>query len=314
MQGTGVAGLPAAQAGEAGAVSKESVVRDEPEDGRLFAQVLDHASRADPYPLYRRMRAHPVLVQQDGTCVATTYAAIRQLLSDPRVSSEDIPKARMHWTGHPIHDLVLDPIGSRLPEQHRPFIFRDPPAHDILRGMVASQFTPQRILAMRGSIQSLVRELLDQLRDRRQINLVADFSYPLPVTVICQLMGVARKDERLFHGWATVLARSLDPDQRQDETAVAGFIDAYQAVAAYMGELIRRKRAHPTDDLLSGLATYKDPDHGRMNDFDLLARRSFCCSPGTRLPSISSPTECLRCFGFPGTWRGCAAIRRWPRD
>ena len=241
------------------------------DDGTLFAQVMDHANRADPYPLYRRMRSHPVSVQQDGTCVATTYVAIRQLISDPRVSSEDIPKSRMHWTGHPIHDLVLDPIRNRMLERHRPFIFRDPPAHDILRGMVTSQFTPARIRATGGGIKGLVNELLDRLRDRQQIDLVSDFSYPLPVTVICQLMGVPRADETLFHGWANVLARSLDPDQRQDQAAVAGFIDAYQGMAAYMRELIRSKRAHPTDDLLAGLATYVDPEHGRMNDFDLLA-------------------------------------------
>ncbi len=282
---------------------------NEAEDGRLFAQVLDHANRADPYTLYRRMRSHPVSVQQDGTCVATTYAAISQLLSDPRVSSEDIPKARVHWTGHPIHDLILDPVRSRLLERHRPFIFRDPPAHDILRGMVTSQFSPKRILAMRGGIQSLVKELLDGLGDKRQIDLVSDFSYPLPVTVICQLMGVPREDETLFQRWATVLARSLDPDQRQDETAVAGFIDAYQGIAAYMSTLIRKKRSHPTDDLLSGLATYVDPEHGKMNDLDLLAASILLLLAGHETTVNLITNGVLTLLRFPQHWE---RLRRDP--
>lgn len=82
------------------------------------------------------------------------------------------------------------------------------------------QFTPERVEGMREQIVQFVNSLLDAQRDRGQLDIVDDLAYPLPVTVICQLLGVPSEDESRFHLWATALARSLDPEQSMSEADV----------------------------------------------------------------------------------------------
>ncbi|MGY2048577.1 cytochrome P450 [Methylobacterium sp. JK268] len=240
-------------------------------ESSLFAAVKDQANRPNPYPLYARLRAAPVAVQDDGTCVVTTHAALRALVFDPRISSEDLPSASHPRTGNPLKDWILNPIKDHVRTKHRPFIFRDPPDHDVLRRHVMREFTPARIRAMHERVDGLVADLLDQRRDAREIDLVDHFSYPLPVTVICELLGVPPEDEARFHGWATQLATALEPDARHDEETVGRNIETFDEIAAYMQDLIRDKRRHPKDDLLTGLATGEDPKVGRMGDYDLIA-------------------------------------------
>ncbi|GJD48004.1 Cytochrome P450 107B1 [Methylobacterium crusticola] len=240
-------------------------------DPMLFSAVKDPAHRPNPYPLYARLRETPVARQHDGTCVVTTHAALRALVFDPRISSEDLPDAAHARTGNPLKDWVINPLKDRIRRGHRPFIFRDPPDHDVLRRHVMRQFTPERVRAMHGRVDALVADLLDRQRDARTIDLVDDFSYPLPVTVICELLGVPREDEPRFHGWATQLATALEPDIRQDAAALGRNIATFDEIAAYMQDLVRAKRRHPQDDLLTALATHADPKVGRMGDYDLIA-------------------------------------------
>jgi len=97
-------------------------------DIALFAQVLDPANRADPYRLYAHLRETPILRDEDGTYIVSTYAEIRSLLQDSRVSSEDIPVFKRARTGNPILDFIINPIKDRIIEAHRPLLFRDPPS------------------------------------------------------------------------------------------------------------------------------------------------------------------------------------------
>ncbi|AWN48421.1 cytochrome P450 [Methylobacterium terrae] len=240
-------------------------------DGTLFAQVRDPAHRADPYPLYARLRAHPVARQDDGTVVASGYAAIRALLYDPRVSSEDLPPAEHPATGNPVKDWIVNPLKDRITDRHRPFIFRDPPDHGILRRQVMAQFTVARVRGMKRRTEALVAECLERCAQSRTLDLVDDLAYPLPVTVICELLGVPREDEERFHAWATQLATALEPESRNDEELRARNVETFDAIAAYMRDLIREKRRRPADDMLSGLATARDPQAGRMSDPDLIA-------------------------------------------
>ncbi|TGD97458.1 cytochrome P450 [Methylobacterium nonmethylotrophicum] len=240
-------------------------------DPTLFAQVRDPANRADPYPLYARLRAHPVARQDDGLWVASGYAAIRALLHDPRVSSQDLPRSEHPRTGNPVKDWVVNPLKDWIINRHRPFIFRDPPAHDALRRQVMGQFTVSRVRGMKRRTEALVAEHLEACAGCTPFNLVDDLAYPLPVTVICELLGVPREDEPRFHGWATQLATALEPESRTDPAVHARNVATFDAIADYMRDLIRAKRRRPADDLLSGLATATDPEAGRMSDPDLVA-------------------------------------------
>jgi len=88
---------------------------------------------------------------------------------------------------------------------------------------------------------------------------VDDVAYPLPVTVICELLGVPREDEPRFHAWATPIARSLDPAEGMTEEQIRQAAQAAMGISEYLGGLITARAAHPTDDLLSGLAADPDP-------------------------------------------------------
>jgi cytochrome P450 len=149
------------------------------------------------------------------------------------------------------------------------FLFLDPPEHDRLRRLVMHQFTPRRVAGMHDRIGALVERLLDAQRGRDELDVVGDFAYPLPVTVICELLGVPAADESRFHAWADVLAHSLDPEPGREVTqeAVEG---AQRELSAYMAHLIAARRADPGDDMLSALAVGDDPA-GRMDDPDLVA-------------------------------------------
>jgi hypothetical protein len=182
-----------------------------------------------------------------------------------------MPPPLLHWTGNPIKDLIVDPIKEQIRARHRPFIFRDPPDHDALRRRVMREFSPECVRAMRDKTEKIAHELIDDCQSRDRIDLVDDLSYPLPVTVICELLGVPREDEPQFQGWATQLATALEPDQRTDEENRKKSQIALNEISAYMQALIHRKRADPQDDMLSGLATYRDPSDGRMNDYDLIS-------------------------------------------
>jgi cytochrome P450 len=218
----------------------------------LFTQILDPVNRSNPYPLYARLRETPVAPLADGFFAVSSYVDIAALLHDPRMSKDQ-------------RKTEIPLVGAQRIEP-RPFLFLDPPEHDRLRRLVMRQFTPARVNAMHDRIVALVDELLDTRRDQDRLDVVDDFAYPLPVTVICELLGVPREDESRFHAWADTLAHSIDPDPGQ-ETSLAA-MQAAQALASYMRGLIAARRAQPMDDLLSGLAAGDEAD--RMDDANLV--------------------------------------------
>ena len=219
----------------------------------IFTRILDPANRPNPYPLYAQLRETPVAPLADGFYAVSSYAAVSPLLHDPRMG-KDQRKSDVPLTG----TQRIEP---------RPFLFLDPPEHDRLRRLVMRQFTPARVDAMHDRVVALVDEMLDAQRDHNQFDVVDNLAYPLPVTVICELLGVPREDESRFHVWADTLAHAIDPDPGE-ETSMAA-VQAAQALATYMRELIAKRRAHPTDDMLSDLAVGDDPA-GSMDGANLV--------------------------------------------
>jgi cytochrome P450 len=244
-------------------------------DATLLDQVKDFANRPNPYPVYAKLRETPVSRQDDGTeagtWVAATHGTIASLLQDPRVSSETLPPADRPRTGNPFTDLIVKPLKDWMMDRHRVFIFRDPPDHDALRSAVMHQFSRERVQAMRARSERLVADLLNEKCGAREIDAVDDLAYPLPVTVICELFGVPREDEPKFHGWATQLATALEPDSLSDPEIRAENSRTFDAIGGYMADLIKEKRKHPQDDMLSGLANHATPAGVKMGDYDLIA-------------------------------------------
>lgn len=147
----------------------------------LLRQIIDYDNRADPYPLYTELRKKPVRQEGDELFVVSTYWEIKSLLHDPRISSD----ARNLSPGA-AGTLLQEEEASPLPPA---FLRLDPPEHDRLRRMTMRPFgppeTPRRVHDMRGELTRIVADLIDGFGDRKQVDIVDDFSYPFPVTVIC---------------------------------------------------------------------------------------------------------------------------------
>jgi cytochrome P450 len=107
---------------------------------------------------------------------------------------------------------------------------------------------------LRPRIDAMVDELLDAACDRREIDLVRDFAYPLPIQVICEMLGIPSADRDRFSELSAVLARGLDPEFLQPEGATEDQFVTVLAFAEYFFPLLEERRAHPGEDLLSQLA------------------------------------------------------------
>ncbi|BCL82313.1 putative cytochrome P450 [Ktedonobacteria bacterium brp13] len=254
----------------------------------LFKQVLDPVNRSNPYRIYEQMLANPV-AQLDATrYVVTTYNEIIGLLHDPR-ASKDERKSKAQ--------------GTSLRDDSNPsLLFLDAPEHDQLRKLVIHQFTPERISGMQGRISSLVTEALDALRGQTQFDFVEKFAYPLPVTVICELMGVPREDEQRFHAWADMLAHNIEPVVGYDPAKKTAIQNADKELHTYMSELVKEKRAHPQDDLVSGLAVGNDPA-GQMSDKDLITTLVLLLVAGHETTVNLLSNSMLTLLRHPFEWR-----------
>ncbi|WP_269855958.1 cytochrome P450 [Streptomyces sp. RPT161] len=204
----------------------------------LFARVLDQRSRPNPYPLYAALRRQPVSRQADGTWVVSGYDEIAALLHDPRISSD------MRNAGQ-----------ESAPGAEKSFILRDPPSHDRLRGAVMARFTPAVVESLRADVRRITGELLDAAGSQGRIDLVDEVAYPLPVSVICKLLGIPPEDEARFHVWADTLARSLDRDPDMTQEEADQIQHAADALADYLTQFTAERAKNPGEDLISGLLT-----------------------------------------------------------
>src|SRR5208283_3398177 len=110
--------------------------------------------------------------------------------SQAKVSSNVVQRLRFPRTGNLFADWIVNPIKERIAHRYRSLLLRDPPEHDALRRHVMRQFTPERMQRMKGRATVIIDELITRMQGRRQFDLVEAFAYPLPVAIICELLGV----------------------------------------------------------------------------------------------------------------------------
>jgi len=222
---------------------------------------MDPEFVADPYPTYHRLRAEdPVHHSPLGFWVLTRYADVMAMLRDPRLIKE------------PIAAFVAARFGIAVPPGlGLSMLDRDPPDHTRLRGLVSKAFTPKALESQRPHIQQIVDDLLAHAGGKGKMDLIEEFAYPLPVRVICEMLGVPVKDHERFKAWGLDIARGLDaimlpPDSEVGRRSMAG----RHALAAYFRELIAERRAAPQDDMLSALIAAEEAGD-KLNEEELLA-------------------------------------------
>jgi pimeloyl-[acyl-carrier protein] synthase len=227
--------------------------------GRVAFNPMDPAFVADPYPTYHRLRAEdPVHHSPLGFWVLTRYEDVVAVLRDPRFAKEAIAA------------VVAARLG-RAPAAPLSMLDRDPPDHTRLRSLVSKAFTPRVVEALRPHIQKIVDSLLDRVAGANAMDLIEDFAYPLPVIVICEMLGVPFEDHERFKQWGLDIARGLDSILLPPDSDVARRSDAARsALTAYFRELIAERRASPRADLLSGLIAAEEVGD-RLREDELLA-------------------------------------------
>jgi cytochrome P450 len=222
-------------------------------------QLLDPAVRPNPYPLLADLReAAPFRMPGAPVVVVASYADCAAVLHDPQ-ASVDRAKATLLQGRATIRDLL--PPDAPPGTEHPSFLFLDPPDHTRLRRLVSKAFTARVVQRLEPRIAALVDEALQRAGERGSLDVVADLAYPLPVAVICQLLGVPLEDEGKFRGWSRLLARSLDPvlaltGRRSAE--FGAYLNAAVELHRYFAGLIEARRANPSDDLLSALIRARD--------------------------------------------------------
>ncbi|GLZ28446.1 cytochrome P450 [Lentzea sp. NBRC 105346] len=221
--------------------------------------VLDHEFLQDPHRLYTKLReeapAHRV-VSPDGLSawLVTDYEHAAALLNDPRLR-KDAQGAAPLFVRH-----LRDPERAIGQDINTNLLTSDPPDHTRLRRLVNKAFTPRTVERLRPRIEQIADELLDAIPDGTTVDLIEALAYPLPTTMICELLGVPAEDRTRFGAWTSaMLASEADAQQVRDAGVNMG---------GYLAQLVADKRVHPGDDVITALVRARD-DEDRLNEVEL---------------------------------------------
>ncbi|GGV83160.1 cytochrome P450 [Streptomyces gelaticus] len=206
---------------------------------------------ANPYPYYEKLRAagpvHTVRTEEfERVWLVVGYEEARATLADPRFAKD--------WRGLPGAPAESDPIFLNMLEL-------DAPHHTRLRKLVAREFTARRVEALRPRVQQITDELLDAMVPAGRADLVDALAFPLPMTVICELIGVPDLDRGAFRRLSNGVVTPASPEQE---------FEAVRAMNEYLRELIEDKRCSPGDDLMSALVRTRDEEGDGLSPDELV--------------------------------------------
>lgn len=200
----------------------------------LFSQQFHQ----NPYDYYKKIRPHQpfakvkMLNEGHTTWMAFTYKAAEAVLKDNRF----IKDMRTVFPDE-MTDENLPPIAQSM-------LFVDPPDHHRLRSLVQSGFTPKRIEKLRGRIEEIAREQAKLMSNKETVDFINAYAFPIPIRVICELLGVPSEDQLDFQRWSTALV-DINDDSEYDKVNME--------FMAYLGKLTEQKRVSPGEDLMSYL-------------------------------------------------------------
>jgi cytochrome P450 len=200
----------------------------------------------NPYPYYHHLRTtDPVHRSPLGFFVASRHADVNFILRERRFGKDFVGRMTRRFGNEVLDEPVYRSMRHWMLQQ-------DPPDHTRLRGLVVKAFTARRVEDMRPRIQQIVDEVLDRVAAQGHMDLIANFAFPLPVTVICDMLGIPAEDHAIFFSGARTGGRLLDPvplTRAEIDEANAGNL----AAAEYFRRLFELRRRQPGDDLTTQL-------------------------------------------------------------
>jgi cytochrome P450 len=213
----------------------------------------------NPYPHYERMRATaPVHLTQHGMYVASRHADVALVLRDKRFGKDYAERMERRYGP----DVMKEPLFRNFALT---MLQQDPPDHTRLRGLVVKAFTARRVEDMRPRIQEIVDENLDRIIPQGKMDLIEDFAYRLPVTVICDMLGIPQEHREMFYTGARNSGRILEPVPMTPAEIQQG--NASQTmVKMYFDQLFDLRRKNPGDDLTTQLLQAEEEGSKLSND------------------------------------------------
>jgi cytochrome P450 len=223
----------------------------------LLVQLLEPSTRADPYPLYRRIQERgPLILPEANLVVFSSFRDCGDVLRHPSSSSDRLTSA--------VAQRDIANGAHARPFGQPGFLFLDPPDHTRLRKLAQQAFAPKVVRALEGDITSMVDALLDEVAGAGDFDVIADLAHPLPVAVICRMLGVPLADEPEFSRASGLLAQGLDPFTTftgEVPENLEARMTAGRWLRGYLADLVAERRGTPRQDLISALiAAEEDGD------------------------------------------------------
>jgi cytochrome P450 len=236
----------------------------------IVHELLTEPYPYDPYPLYHELRnLAPVFPSDTGMWILTSYSACALALRSPTFGQGEAAKLvrqdpRFEWRA------VLQSLGQMR-------VFMDPPDHTRLRRIVGRVFSPKVVDDLRPFVQQVVDELLASFLAADEVDLVTQFADLIPVTVICELLGVPDADREQCRAWSEEIALAIEPVVPDDQLRRADA--ATTALAEYLRALVDEKRARPRGDLLTLLMRAEDQGD-QLTNRELVAMANLLLGAG----------------------------------
>jgi len=217
----------------------------------------------DPYPFYERLRStDPMHITPFGAFLASRHAEVSLVLRDKRFGKDFVDRTVRRYGPQVMEEPVFRSMRHWMLQQ-------DPPDHTRLRGLVVKAFTARRVEDMRPRIQAIVDETLDRIAPRGHMDLIEDFAFRLPVTIICDMLGIPAEHREVFYTSSRTGGRLLDPVPLSP-AEIAEANTASAAYQMYFKQLFELRRRQPGDDLTTQLVQAEE-DGSKLSNEELTA-------------------------------------------
>ena len=225
--------------------------------------------RANPYPIYATLReAGAVIATPFGGWMVTRYDTVDRVL---RSSAFRTPRGYRD-ANDPAGPPRFDPTTELSLHRRHWVIFQSGDAHTRLRKLIMKVFTPRAVRALAPRIEALVDDLLAPALERGSMEVISDLAYPLPATVICELLGIPAADREQNRAWAAVTAQTIDPTCT--DVQIKASTEAMREWDAYIRALLAERRRHPGDALLDAMLAVEE-DGTSLTEDEVAANATF---------------------------------------
>jgi cytochrome P450 len=272
------------------------------ESQALLVQLLDPSNRADPYPVYRQILDRgPLILPEANLVVFSSLQDCGDVLRHPSSASDRLRSA--------VTQREIAKGAPARPFGQPGFLFLDPPDHTRLRKLAQQAFAPKVVRALEPDITAMVDVLLDELAEAGKFDVIAGLAHPLPVAVICRMLGVPIEDEPAFSRASALLAQGLDPFTIFTGEVSDSFQERLKAgrwLRGYLADLVEERRSTPREDLISALIAAEE-DGDQLTTDEIVATCNLLLIAGHETTVNLIANAILAMLRHPPRWAALAS-------